>query len=99
MLHQEPGHINVMLLSVGHQNADHTILTQGLGTERGHNGAVLAAGDADNGVAAFPVALKPVADPLDNILCYFFSIKHNGPPVDIFSYYITLLPSFLLFTF
>ena len=52
-----------------------TVVDTGLNTQTGHDAAVLAARNADDGVAAFSVVLKPIANPLHDLVFHFFCIE------------------------
>ena len=56
---------------------DDAVYAKGFGTEACHHAAVLAARDADDGVAAFSVHFKPVADPLHDLVFYLFCVKFH----------------------
>ena len=77
MLHKKLCHIDVTLLPAGHQNADHPVLAQGFYTQRRHNGAVLAAGNAHHRVAAPAVFGKEIPDPGYTFFSRFFRVKHR----------------------
>ena len=67
--------VDVGLDSIGHGHADDTVHTEGFGTETCDDTTVLAARNADDGVAAFSIHFKPVANPLDDLVFYLFCVK------------------------
>ena len=78
VLYQSTGNVDIKLLAVGHQHAHHAVRTQRLGAQRGHNGAVLAAGDAQHGAAALPVRVEPLANPFHNFVFDLQGVKLHG---------------------
>lgn len=76
MVAEQVGHINIELLAVRHQNADDPVLAERLNADGGGHGAVLAAGNAQNGVAVGAVFRKEVPDPSDALSGHFFNVKH-----------------------
>ena len=75
MLHKRKGHIDIKLLSVGHENADDPVHAQSLHAERCHHRRILAAGNANNGVAIGAVFGKVVPNPLNDFLTDLVYIK------------------------
>ena len=68
---------DIRLDTVGHGDADDTVLAQSLNAQGGADAAVLASGNAYHGIATFTILLEPVADPLDARVLYFFCVKHK----------------------
>ena len=83
---QQLCHVDIRLLAVGHQHADDPVLSQRFHAEGGDNGAVLAARNTDNGVAALSVLFKKIAYPLYAFAFDLFSIKHTIFPRLFFSF-------------
>ena len=82
MRNQIPGDLDVKLFAVGHQHAHHAIPAQRLGAQRSHHRAVLAAGDAQHGIAALAVLLKPVPNPFHDLFPDLAGIEfHNDPSI------------------
>ena len=74
-VHQQLRHVDVALLTAGHQHADDAVLSQRFDAERRDDRAVLAAGDTDDGVAALAVLLKEIAYPLYALVFGFFRVE------------------------
>ena len=85
--------VDVGLDSIGHGHADDTVHTEGFGTKTCDDTTVLAARNADDGVAALSIHFKPVANPLDDLVFYLFCVKfHIQDSKFIIQDYIKLLP-------
>ena len=78
------GRRDIRLLAVRHEHADHAVAAQRLDAERRDDGAVLAAGNADDGVAVRPVLGEIAEDPFDTVGADFLYIKHLDPSRSIF---------------
>ena len=66
VFHDAVGVVDIGLHAVRHQHADHVFTAISLNTQRGDDGAVLAAGDADHGrftAAAVHLPAHPVQKP------------------------------------
>ena len=75
--HEIAGNLNVKLFAVGHQHAHNSVLAQRFHAQRRYNGAVLAAGNAQNCVAALAVCLEPVLNPSYNLVLYLYCVKSH----------------------
>ena len=76
VVHEHIARADVRLLAVRHEDADHAVHAQRLDAERRHDGAVLAAGDADDRVAVRPVLGKITADPFHAFGFDLLHVKH-----------------------
>ena len=85
MINQKICHVNIMLVSAGHQHADHAVFPQRFHAQCSHNGAVLAAGNPDNGIASLAVFLKEIPDPLNHCIPGLFRIKHSDSAFPFFT--------------
>ena len=81
MVAEQVGHVDVMLDAVRHQHADDAVAAQSRDADRRGNGAVLAAGNAQDRVAAGAVVLEEIAYPLHAGFGYGFYVKHIIPPM------------------
>ena len=75
-LHQAVGIVDVRLDAVGHQHAHHVFLSIGRHGQGRHGGAVLAAGDADDGGLA-SAGLHLLAHPVQQAGQLFFCMKFH----------------------
>ena len=71
--------VNIALLAVGHKHADNSFFPKRFYAQRRDNGAILTARNADDGVTAFSVNLKPISYPLYGVRRYLFYVEifHN----------------------
>ena len=67
--------VDVGLHAIGHGHTNDAVHAEGFGTEACHDAAVLSARDTDDGVAAFSVHFKPIADPLHDLVFYLFCVE------------------------
>ena len=77
MVDQLIRHINIRLLTVGHQHTDDPVLAQGFHAKGRHDGAVLAAGNTQHRIAIWAILRKELPNPIDAIIFNFYSIKHR----------------------
>ena len=68
--------VDIRLYAIGHGHAYYPVAAQGLHAQRSGNAAVLAAGNAQHGIAALSVFLEPVAYPLYALVFYLNCIEH-----------------------
>ena len=71
------GIVNIRLYAIGHGYANYALPAQCLYAQSSGNAAVLTAGNAQHGIAAFSVFLKPVLYPPDTGILNFFCVKHS----------------------
>ena len=76
MIDEHIARADIRLLAVRHEHADHAVHAQRRDAERRHDGAVLAAGDADDRVAVRSVFRKITADPFDAFGLDLLHVKH-----------------------
>ena len=81
VIRQKIRHVDVVLLAVGHQHADHAVFAERLDAQRRYDRAVLAAGNADHGVAARTVFFKEFPDPFHTVAPNTFYVKHDSSSV------------------
>ena len=70
--------VDVALNAARHKYTDNAVASECFNAKSSNNGAVLAAGDSDNGVAVLTVLFKKISYPAYTAVFNLFSVKHSN---------------------